>query len=172
MPETETSDGRRIILRKPNAKDGVAIWELIRACKPLDENSIYCNLVQADHFRDTCVLAECDGEIMGWMSGHLLPAEPETLFIWQAAVSEKARGAGLARRMLAELIDRTGARQIKTTITKDNDASWALFTRFAKARDAALESEAYFERDAHFGGRHATEYLVTITFAKAVPHAA
>jgi L-2,4-diaminobutyric acid acetyltransferase len=62
-------------LRKPDANDGAAIWELIRACKPLDENSMYANLIQADHFRDTCVVAELDGEIVGWISGHMIPGE-------------------------------------------------------------------------------------------------
>ena len=173
MSETETLKSRRpITLRKPTAEDGAAIWDLVRACRPLDENSMYCNLIQADHFGDTCVLAERDGEAVGWMSGHLLPGDAETLFVWQVAVSEKARGAGLGKRMLAELVERTGVRRLKTTITKDNDASWALFTRFAEAHGAELESEAHFERDDHFGGRHATEHMLTITFAEAVSRAA
>ena len=52
-----------LVLRKPESTDGAAIWELVRACKPLDENSMYCNIVQAEHFRDTCVVAELDGEL-------------------------------------------------------------------------------------------------------------
>lgn len=32
-------------LRKPETTDGSAVWELIRDCEPLDENSMYCNLV-------------------------------------------------------------------------------------------------------------------------------
>ena len=54
---------RAPLLRKPEATDGAAIWDLVRACKPLDENSMYANLIQADHFRDTCVLAELDDEV-------------------------------------------------------------------------------------------------------------
>ena len=48
-------------LRRPTATDGADIWALVKTCKPLDENSMYCNLVQAEHFRDTCVVASrCD----------------------------------------------------------------------------------------------------------------
>ncbi len=54
-----------LVLRKPDAEDGSEIWALIKDCKPLDENSMYANLVQADHFRETCVLAELDGKIVG-----------------------------------------------------------------------------------------------------------
>ncbi|PJE35151.1 diaminobutyrate acetyltransferase [Pseudooceanicola lipolyticus] len=152
-------------LRKPDATDGADIWALVRACKPLDENSMYCNLVQADHFRDTCVLAELDGEVVGWISGHMIPNE-DALFVWQVAVSPKARGLGLGRKMLSELLARdacSGAEALKTTITKDNDASWALFRSFARKVGGDLDDAPHFESDAHFDGQHATEHMVTIS---------
>lgn len=152
--------------RKPDAVDGAPIWELIAACKPLDENSMYCNLIQCDHFRDTCILAELDGAPIGWISGYVLPADPETFFVWQVAVSERARGMGLAKRMLERLLVREecqGVIRMQTTITKDNDASWALFRGFADAQDAELDHEAHFESDAHFQGEHDTEHMVTIS---------
>ena len=77
MPkDIENSATQMPHLRKPDTTDGADIWALVKACKPLDENSMYCNLVQADHFRDTCVVAEMDGEIVGWISGHMIPARP------------------------------------------------------------------------------------------------
>ncbi|MEC3860436.1 diaminobutyrate acetyltransferase [Mesobacterium sp. TK19101] len=156
-------------LRKPNATDGADIWALVKTCKPLDENSMYCNLVQADHFRDTCVVAEMDGQIVGWISGHMIPDRSE-LFIWQVAVSPKARGLGLGRRMLQELIDRDAcadADHLKTTITRDNAASWALFRSFARSLGAPLTEKPHFQREAHFDGHHATEHMVTITLPPA-----
>jgi len=159
----------KLTLRKPDGTDGSAIWELVRACKPLDENSMYCNLIQADHFRDTCVLAELDGEVVGWVSGYILPYDPQTVFVWQVAVSEKARGQGLGGRMLSELLDRDiceDVERLQTTITRDNDASWHLFKRFAKREGASLDSQAHFTRDTHFNGYHATEHMVTITLDK------
>lgn len=152
-------------LRKPDATDGAAIWELVKTCKPLDENSMYCNLVQADHFRDWCVVAEMDGEIVGWISGYMIP-DSEELFVWQVAVGPKARGMGLGKKMLLELIERDacdGATHLKTTITEDNDASWALFRSFARAIGGDLADEPHFEEDTHFEGRHATEHMVTIS---------
>lgn len=159
-----------IAFRKPRATDGAAIWELIASCKPLDENSMYCNLIQCDHFRDTCVLAELDGQLVGWISGYVLPADATTFFVWQVAVSEKARGMGLAKRMLEQLLARdicADVTRMQTTITKDNDASWALFRSFADAQDADLDHEAHFKSDTHFQGEHATEHMVTITLPDA-----
>ncbi|MHC5652417.1 diaminobutyrate acetyltransferase [Stappia sp.] len=173
----DTPTGDDITLRKPRAEDGAAIWRLIGSCAPLDENSMYCNLLQCDHFADTCVLAEraSDGEVLGWVSGYLLPDDPETLFIWQVAVSDAAKGKGLAKRLLAEALDRdacSDVRRMKTTITADNAASWGLFTSFARRQGGVLDREPHFRKDAHFDGEHATEHMVTIRFAEAVKKAA
>lgn len=152
-------------LRKPEATDGAAIWDLIRVCKPLDENSMYCNLVQADHFRDTCVVAELDGEIVGWISGHMIPGE-DAFFVWQVAVGEAARGMGLGKMMLRHLVRRDeckDAEVMKTTITRDNAASWGLFRSFARDLGGTLSDEPHFTKHDHFDGAHDTEHMVTIT---------
>jgi len=162
-------------LRKPVAEDGAAIWELIQACKPLDENSMYCNLVQCDHFSDTCIVGEMDGEIVGWVSGYVRPDDPETLFVWQVAVSEKARGTGLGTLMLNELLSREaceGVTRLQTTITRDNAASWALFRKFSDAADGELSSEPYFSKSEHFNDMHDTEHMVTITMSECAKTAA
>ncbi|TCS60782.1 diaminobutyrate acetyltransferase [Primorskyibacter sedentarius] len=161
--------------RKPTALDGAAISDLVKACKPLDENSMYCNLIQCDHFADTCILAESDGQVLGWISGHVPPSQQDTLFVWQVAVHPDARGMGLGGRMLAELIERDeldDVTQIQTTITSDNDASWGLFRGFAKRIGAEISDTPHFTRDGHFDGRHATENMVTIAFREALRKAA
>jgi L-2,4-diaminobutyric acid acetyltransferase len=155
--------------RKPDSEDGAEIWELVRSCKPLDENSMYCNLIQCDHFRDTCVVAEVEGEILGWISGYVLPNDPETIFVWQVAVSPKARGLGLGTRMLEHLLSRKVCEDVcrmQTTITKDNDASWALFRKFADRQDAGIDSEAHFTKAEHFRNKHNTEHMVTIDLSQ------
>lgn len=152
-------------LRKPSAKDGADIWKLVRACRPLDENSMYCNLLQCDHFTDTCVLAELAGEIVGWVSAYVMPNEPDTLFVWQVAVSEVARGQGLSGLMLQSILNRpqcSGVTRLQTTITADNKASWALFRKFSQRQGSDPQIEPYYTQALHFKERHKTEYLVTI----------
>ncbi|MBO9429143.1 diaminobutyrate acetyltransferase [Sulfitobacter sp. R18_1] len=167
--ELDMKKARTPKLRKPIAEDGAAIWRLIRDCKPLDENSLYANLIQADHFRDTCVVAEMDGDIVGWISGHMIPAQ-DAFFVWQVAVSPKARGLGLGKTMLMELVNRDeteAAKTLKTTITRDNDASWGLFRSFANHIGGDLSDAPHFTKDAHFEGAHDTEHMVTITLPEA-----
>ena len=106
MNTIKTTRRANVRLRKPTVEDGSDVWELISTCKPLDENSMYFNLIQCDHFADTCILAEREGQIVGWISGHIPPEKPDALFVWQVAVSPEARGLGLAGRMLRALFDR------------------------------------------------------------------
>lgn len=134
-------------------------------CPPLDTNSAYCNLLQCTHFADTCVVAERAGQILGWISGYCPPSEPDRIFVWQVAVHPDARGLGLGQKMLSILVDRPAtahATHLITTITDDNEASWRMFTGFARKRSLELARTPYFEQDAHFAGAHATEHLVTI----------
>lgn len=150
----------------PNATDGPAVSRLIAACPPLDVNSAYCNLLQCTDFAETCVLAERAGRIVGWISAYRPPASPECLFVWQVAVADEARGDGLARRMLDELVSRpaaAGAVALTTTITASNVASWSLFEGFARRHGARLERTPRFERDTHFAGARETEWQARIS---------
>jgi L-2,4-diaminobutyric acid acetyltransferase len=159
------TDARPIVLRRPVADDGPAVSGLVDACPPLDENSRYCNLLQCTDFSDTCIVAERAGEVVGWVSGYRLPAEPATLFVWQVAVHPDARGEGLGKRMLLALLERlskSGVNALRTTVTKANDASRAMFHSIAGTLDARISERRYFEADRHFDGRHEGEYLIEI----------
>lgn len=156
---------REALLRTPDSTDGAAVHQLISRCPPLDENSIYCNLLQASHFADTSVAAEVDGELAGFVSGYIVPARPDTLFIWQVAVAEEARGLGLAGRMIREILRRPACAQVRfleTTITPDNDASWALFRGLARKLETEVNESVMFDRERHFRGRHDSEMLLRI----------
>ncbi len=153
------------ILRAPTAEDGMSVFRLVEACSPLDPNSSYCNLLQCTHFAVTSVAAELDGELVGFVSGYLIPDRPNTLFVWQVAVSEKARGQGLATKMIEAILQRRtcrGVQFIETTITEDNAGSWALFERLSSKLDGKLERSNGFDKDRHFDGQHDSEKLVRI----------
>lgn len=157
--------GQQFIFNQPSRDDGRAVFQLINACPPLDTNSLYCNLLQCHHFASTSVAARWHDELVGFISAYRVPDKPDVLFIWQVAVAEKARGHGVASRMIAHILDREvcqTVRFIETTITQANEASWALFGRVAKSFGASLSSEDLFTKEQHFSGQHDTELLVTI----------
>lgn len=154
-----------VVLRHPVSEDGADVHQLIGSCPPLDENSLYCNLLQASHFSATSVAAELDGNLVGFISGYIVPGRPDTLFIWQVAVAEQGRGMGLAGRMLREILSRPVCRDVthlETTITPDNAASWALFRSLARKLGADCQDTVMFDRERHFKGRHDSEMLLRI----------
>lgn len=154
-----------LTLRAPEPVDGPAVSALIGQCPPLDPNSAYCNLLQCAHFADSCIIAERQGKVIGWISGYRLPSDPARFFVWQVAVHADARGEGLARKMLDALLGRpvnAAAKYVLTTVTEANDASWALFESFARSRDARLIKTPLFEKHLHFAGKHETEWQAEI----------
>lgn len=162
---TPAQASAEVVLRQPVGEEGADVHELIGSCPPLDENSLYCNLLQATHFSGTSVAAELNGELVGFISGYIVPERPETLFIWQVAVAERGRGMGLAGRMLREILSRplcAGVTHLETTITPDNAASWALFRSLARKLGADCKDSVLFDRERHFKGRHDSEMLLRI----------
>lgn len=154
-----------IELQVPTPEMGANVARLISDCPPLDANSTYCNLLQCTHFAQTSVAAMMAGNLVGFISGYRVPHQPDTLFIWQVAVSERARGQNLATRMLQHLLTRPGNHdliRLETTITPSNRASWSLFRGLARRLEAPLASHPIFERQRHFAGQHDTEMLVSI----------
>ena len=154
-----------IQLRIPTAVNGAQLHRLVSECPPLDPNSIYCNLLRCSHFASTSIAAMKQDELVGFISAYVVPERPDTLFIWQVAVSEAARGEGLALKMLEGIVSRPSLGDVKfleTTITKDNPGSWALFRKFARTQNAELNDSVFFDKDMHFEGEHDSEHLVRI----------
>ncbi|WP_338153334.1 GNAT family N-acetyltransferase [Pseudophaeobacter leonis] len=90
-------------------------------------------------------------------------------------MAEAARGRGLGKMMLQSILQRSqcdAVTRLQTTITADNEASWALFRRFAKFQDSQLEIQPYYTQALHFQQRHKTENLVTIPLSKRLAIAA
>jgi len=151
-----------IALRHPTADDGLAVHQLVIDTGVLDVNSSYAYVAHLHHFASSCVVAVLDGRIVGFVTGYLLPEQPDTLFVWQVGVSSAARGKGLAKRMLRWLLAaQPGATWLHTTVTPDNTASIALFHSLARSVQAELEVVDGFST-AQLGGGHLPENLFRI----------
>lgn len=151
-----------VTIRTPEPEDGSDVHGLVSRCTPLDENSMYCNLLQCSHFAETCALAEVDGDAHGFVSGYLVPQRPERLFIWQVAVAPEARGLKLGKRMILDILRRPVCRVVRelhTTITPENAASHGVFKSVARSLDSEVEQEVLFDEDDHFDGKASTEVL-------------
>ncbi|WP_027389568.1 diaminobutyrate acetyltransferase [Chrysiogenes arsenatis] len=164
MGLTETSDPSTVHFSPPTLADGAEVYQLIKASPPLDVNSQYCYHIVCEHFAKTSVVARLDGAIVGFISGYTLPQHDDILFIWQVAVSTKARGKQLASRMLQEIIARPRAvtiRFLHTTISPSNIPSQKLFLAFARSANAPMREREFLDARV-FGEGHESEMLYEI----------
>ena len=152
-------------IRKPLASDGYEIHQLIANSPPLDLNSIYSYYLLSDHFSDSCVVAENQGRVVGFISAYRVPQRPDTLFVWQVVVNRALRGKRIAWRMLESLLQRLNGeiRQVEATVNPSNAASRGLFERLAVEQGTTLQEETFLEADAFgTGGQHESEIQLRI----------
>lgn len=134
-------------LRTPTVKDAAAIWRLLPTVGNLERNSCYAYLLLCSHFADTCLLAEHDGHLLGFVLAYRPPSEPDALFVWQVGVVPAVRGTGLGGRMLTALLQlpaTAGARFLTATVCADNGPSLAMFHRLARSLGVSCEQGAGF----------------------------
>lgn len=162
----ESPSTAKVSIRPPKSHEASQIHTLISRCKPLDVNSLYCNLLQCSHFSETCSLAHIDGELAGFVSGYIHPNEPHTLFIWQVAVAPEFRGFKLAKRLILDIIKRNhdehNIKRLHTTITKSNAASWSVFKSVAKELKSEFNQRVLFDQQLHFKDKSQSEWLMDI----------
>ncbi|WP_041726611.1 diaminobutyrate acetyltransferase [Desulfurispirillum indicum] len=164
MRQTGDTDPSTITLTTPTLADGAEVYRLISQCPPLDVNSQYCYHIICEHFSQTSVIARIDGDAAGFISGYTLPEHPDILFIWQVAVSAKARGRQLATRMLEHIICRkraTAVRFLHTTISPSNIPSQKLFSAIARTFKAPMREREFLAGEV-FAEGHEAEVLYEI----------
>lgn len=165
MTQMTTPTASGITFRIPTLNDAKEMIRLAAASRVLDVNSDYAYLLLARDFHDTCVIAEENGRLLGFATAYQPPRDSNVLFVWQIAVSEEARGLGLASQMLDELINRgraLGVQFIEATVTGSNFASQALFKSLARRHNVDCEITTGFPADAFATTGHEAEDLFRI----------
>lgn len=135
-----------IRFRHPRPSDGEDLWG-IAGSAGLDLNSAYSYVLWGEYFSATSLVAATADGSVGFITGFHPPGRLDTLFVWQIAVAEAARGQGLGGQMLDELAIRTPARWLEATVTPSNEASAAMFRSFAVRHGASVSTEVAFGRD-------------------------
>lgn len=156
---------REVLFRKPMAKDGKAIHELVKQSPPLDLNSVYSYYLLCHHYADTCMVAEFQGEIVGYISAYFLPSEPETIFIWQVVVDENMRGQNLAGLMLNCLLSRPDcqkATRLTATVNPGNKASQRLFEKYCESIGSEIVTSDFIDESEFGNESHESEILFSI----------
>ncbi|HET9679700.1 MAG TPA: diaminobutyrate acetyltransferase [Gammaproteobacteria bacterium] len=158
------SDKKAITFRAAKSGDGADLWRLIKNAGTLEPNTAYFYLIFAEHFGDTCLVAEQDGAIVGGVIAYRPPSDSGSVFVWQIGVAPAGRGQGLGKRLLQELMQLPAcadARWLTATVADDNEISQRLFRGFARDKDVSCEESDFFTADM-FPQAHEAERLFRI----------
>lgn len=163
---TDVSAGLGAIsIRTAEQSDAAAIWRLVRDCPILELNSGYAYLLLCTDFRETCLVAEGDGRVAGFVTAYVPPSRGEVLFVWQIGVAPWARGRRLATRLLERLLQGSAARSVRfleATVSPENEASLRLFRSLAEKLNVPFQTRPHFHHADFPDTEHDDEPMVRI----------
>lgn len=138
---------------------------MIRGTKGLDLNSSYSYLMLCRYFSQTCVVAEIDNKIAGFISAFLSPTDSTVLFVWQVAVDKSFHRRGLGMTMLKHLLEREACKNVKyieITVNPSNEPAYCLYYKLAEALNASVEEFECFPSWMFPDGQHEEEIMLGI----------
>lgn len=150
------------VLRDPRIEDAPAIRQLALDTATLDVNSPYAYALACAHHGKTCVVADTDAELAGFVIGYRIPDRTDSYFVWQVAVDDRWRGRGVAGRMVEHVLGKPPpAQYLEASVTPSNTASARLFESVAQRHDARCETTKLFSGEL-LGNGHEDENLLRI----------
>ncbi|SDC19742.1 diaminobutyrate acetyltransferase [Pelagirhabdus alkalitolerans] len=133
----------------PQLEDGKKMWQLA-SHTTLDDNSAYKYIMMCQYFKETCVVAKDNQNVLGFITGFIPPENPNTVFVWQISVDPNHSGKGIASKLLKQLVSQVkskGVNYVEATITPSNKASQALFKKLATSFDTDYQVESFLTQD-------------------------
>jgi L-2,4-diaminobutyric acid acetyltransferase len=150
LQKSESDNRIAVKFRKPSAKDGADIWKLVKSTGNLDLNSAYSYLMLCKFFSDTCIVAQEEDQIIGFVSAFRQPQAQDTLFVWQVAVNESYRGKGIAKTLINVILSRDiceNIHYVEATVSPSNIPSQSLFKGLAKSLKCPFEVTDCFSEE-------------------------
>lgn len=148
-----------VVFRPARAEDGQAMWALVKEMGGLELNTAYFYILYCIDYADSCVVAEVNGELAGFVLGHRPPQRQDSVFVWQVGVAPWMRKQGLAGRMLDALLNQqpSSVRWLEATVSPDNQASRSLFRALARRRNTECSVGEFMPAELFPGGGHGSE---------------
>ncbi len=153
-----------IVYRPATPADGREMWRFVREAGVLDLNQSYAYILICQHFGNTCLVAETDEQMVGFVLAYVPPRQPDTVFVWQIGVAREVRGRGVGLHLLRHLLALDGCRNVKyleASVTPSNKPSQSLFRAFARKWGVSCRKLPFFPSE-FFPESHEPEYLYRV----------
>jgi L-2,4-diaminobutyric acid acetyltransferase len=128
-------------VRSCTPSDFAEVLNIVQQSDKISHHTSYTYWVALRAWPDLFLVAELDGEIVGFAFGLRAAEQPHQVFLWQIAVDPEHQRLGIGELLLHTLIARaarSGALELTTTISIDNGPSNALFRKIALAIGSKL----------------------------------
>lgn len=153
-----------IVYRSATPADGAEMWKFVKEAGTLELNPSYAYILLCQHFGDTCIVAEKDGELVGFVLAYVPPRQPDTVFVWQVGVGRRVRKRGVGIALLRHLLALDGCRNVEyleASVTPSNTPSQNLFRSFARKWGVSCRKLPFFPRE-FFPEAHEAEHLYRV----------
>lgn len=163
-PFRKRSRPKDIVYRPATPNDGREMWRFVNESGVLELNQSYAYILICQHFGNTCLVAETDEKMVGFVLAYVPPRQPDTIFVWQIGVARDVRGRGVGLHLLRHLLALDGCRNVQyleASITPSNKPSQNLFRAFARKWGVSCRKLPFFPTE-FFPEEHEPEYLYRV----------
>lgn len=147
------------------------VIELVRKCKPLEVYPSHLYKIMFRYFRDFCIIAEDEGQAIGFVMGFSAQNPDKTCFLWQIGVDPEIQSKGVGEkvaRYFEEKVKNLGYSRIELTVDIDNIPPQRLFEKLSYENASKKEGPTVSKngkiaaKDFYGPGRHFIVYEKTI----------
>ncbi|MBD3182947.1 GNAT family N-acetyltransferase [Candidatus Poribacteria bacterium] len=113
----------KIYIRNITPDDVESIYNLVDGSLTLRTYDKYLYRILSEYFTKTCLVAESDNEIVGFILCFISQDDPSILFIWQIFVRETYRGKLVTQKLNKQIRDvarEMGCTKLHFTIASDS----------------------------------------------------
>lgn len=153
-----------IVYRPATPNDGREMWRFVQEAGVLELNPSYAYILICQHFGNTCLVAETDEQMVGFVLAYVPPRQPDTVFVWQIGVAREVRGRGVGLHLLRHLLALDGCRNVnyvEASIAPSNKPSQSLFRAFARKWGVSCRKLPFFPQE-FFPEPHEPEFLYRV----------
>ena len=139
-----------INIRNPKESEFEKIYNFVSRCKPLESYGDHFYRIMLRYFNNTCLIAEEENNILGFILGVISQTDPKSYFLWQIGVNPEVQGQGIGRKMLEHIeieLKRKNINRIELTIDPENKASQKLFEKNGYSIISKPQEETFVVQD-------------------------
>lgn len=131
-------------IRKADEKDFLSVYNFVSRCKPLENYSEHFYKIMLRYFGNSCIIAEFNDEIVGFVMGFRSQVDNDKFFLWQIGVFSYHRGKEIGKMLLEKfekVAKELGCKKIEVTVDPENIPSQKLFEKMGYLNISSREGE-------------------------------